>query len=164
MSPNRSRADITAILNSDGELESMVPIRRSSVYHRGFGHGVGHDTRTRLPIFRPCTEKVGTQYDLGLYGLFHYRHIPMVLLGLLAGLLSHGNKRIHWRPSTFRPHEHTRCAKSWLSPDPGAPIQLLSGMHIIFSIALIPAYTLCRCNLLPRLAPSSSEPLLSAAA
>lgn len=121
-------AGLTMLRNSHGELESMVPIRRSGVHHRGFGHGVGHDPRTRLPLFRPCTKKISTQYDLGLYGLFHYRHIPMVLLGILAGLFSHGKERIHWRPSTFWSYEYTGCAESRLSPDPGAPVQLLSGM------------------------------------
>ena len=74
----------------------MVSIRRSGVHHRGFGHGAGHDTRTGLPIFGPCTKKVGTQYDMGVYGLFHRCHIPMVLLGLFASFLFFGNERIHW--------------------------------------------------------------------
>ena len=115
----------------------MVPVRRSGVHHRGFGHGVGHDTRARLLVFGPCTKKIGTQHDLGLYGLFHHRHVPMVLLGLLAGFLLHGNERIHWRPKTLWPDEYPRCAKSWLTPDPRAPIQLLSGM-VPFSV---PSYT-----------------------
>ena len=120
----------------------MVPVRRSGVHHRGLGHGVGHDTRTRLPVLGPCTKEIGAQFDLGLYGIFLHHYVPMVLLGLLAGFLRQRDQRIHWRPQTLWPHEYARCAKSWLSSDPRAPVQLLSGMASPSALRYICLYSL----------------------
>ena len=89
-------ADQRSKTNRGRKSEQMVPIRRPGLYHRGFGHGVGHDTGAWLPLLWSRTEKIGSIDDLGLYGLILHRDLPMVLLGLFSGFLSLGNKWFHW--------------------------------------------------------------------
>jgi hypothetical protein len=75
----------------------MVPIRRPSVHHRRLGHGIGHGTRYRIPLFWPCTTKVCLVDDVGLYGGRIGHNIPMVLVGILVSFLANGTEWIHRR-------------------------------------------------------------------
>lgn len=94
--------------NSRRESESMVHLRRSVLHHRGLGHGGGHDTGPGFPLLRFGPPKIGTEHDLGLYGFILRHHLPMVLLGLLAGFLRSSDQRLYWQPRTFRFDQHTR--------------------------------------------------------
>ena len=68
------------------KLKPMVPIGRSSVHHRRFGDGAGHGTRTRLPLLRPRAKKIGTEHDMGVYGIIVGDYVPVVFLGILVGV------------------------------------------------------------------------------
>ena len=81
--------------HSGGKLESMVLVWRPSLHHRGFGHGGGHDTWSRLSLLWSCAKKVRSEYDLGLHELFLHHHVSMVFLGVFVGILSPGHERIH---------------------------------------------------------------------
>jgi hypothetical protein len=83
------------ITDRSGKSEQMVPIRRSGLHHRGFSHGVGHGTGSRIPLFWSRTKKVGSIDDLGLHGFLFHHHLPMVLLGLFFGIFTIGNKWIY---------------------------------------------------------------------
>lgn len=109
---------LTVLLHSHRKPESMVPIWRPGLHHRGFGHGAGHDSWSRLPIFRACPKEVGFEHDLGLYGFILRHHLSMVLLGLLLGLFAHTDERIHRGSEALRSYEHTRCSEPGLSSDP----------------------------------------------
>lgn len=81
--------------NRGRKSEQMVPIRRSSLHHRGLGHGVGHGTGPWLSLFWTGTKKVRSVHDLGLHGFKLRHHFSMVLLGLFFGILTHGHEWIH---------------------------------------------------------------------
>lgn len=64
----------------------MVPIGRSSLHHRRLGDGAGHGARTRLPLLRPRTKKIGAEHDMGMYGFTIGDYVPVVFLGILVGV------------------------------------------------------------------------------
>lgn len=100
------------------KFESMVLFWGSSVYHRGLGHGSGHDTRTGLFVFGPCSEEISLKLGLCLHGLLFGHHFSMVLLGIFIGLLRPSKKRVYRRSQSFRTHQYSWCAEPWISPDP----------------------------------------------
>lgn len=59
---------LTMSFYSYRKSKSMVHLRRSGLHHHSLGYGRGHDTGSRLLVFRPCAKKVGPEHDLGLYG------------------------------------------------------------------------------------------------
>ena len=93
---------------SHHKSESMVSSWRSSLHHRGLGHGAGHDTWSWLPLLWSGTTEICPEHDMGLYGLLFHHHLSMVLLGLLSSLFQYGHQRLHRRSTTFRLDEHTR--------------------------------------------------------
>ncbi len=116
-SPNRTR-----------ELEQMVPIRRPSIYYRGIGHGAGNGARSRLPIFWPRATEICPLNDVGMYGRWIRYDIPVVLLGVLVGVLADWAERIHWRFKTFWIDEYIGKPKSWITSDSRLAICILSGL------------------------------------
>lgn len=74
----------------------MVPVRRSSVYHRSLGYGPGYGTGTGFLVFRPSTTEICAVDDMGVYGFDVGYYLPVVFLGLLSGILSHWFQRLHW--------------------------------------------------------------------
>lgn len=111
-----------------GKLEQMVPIGRPGLYHRGIGHGAGHGSGPRLPVLRTGTTQVGLEHDLGLYGFPLRRHLPMVFLGLFAGILADRDERIHWKLAQLWIDEHVGRAQSGLSISSRITLCLLPGM------------------------------------
>lgn len=107
----------------------MVHIRRPGIHHHCLCNGPGHDSRSRFPLLWSCTKKVGAEHDLGLYGLFLHHHIPMVLLGLLSGILTIRDERIHWRLAKVRTHEDSGCAFAWFPFDSRSSLCFLPGMY-----------------------------------
>ncbi len=83
--------------HSHGESESMVPIRRSSIYHSRIMHGASHDPSPGIPILRTGPPEVRSVHDLGVYGLLLSHCLPMVPLGLFAGVQQQQHERLHWR-------------------------------------------------------------------
>ena len=81
----------------------MVRPRRPGIYHRLLVHGPAHDPRPGLPLLGPGSPEVRPVHDLGLHGLLLHHRLPMVLLGLLAGLQLHRDKWLHRQPRRLRP-------------------------------------------------------------
>lgn len=105
----RTQTDLF-VNNRRREFEPMVQSGRPGLHHRGFGHGVGHGTGSRIPLLGSCAKKVGTLTDLGLHGILLSHHIPMVLLGLFSGLQPVCYQRLHWRSQEVWSHEDSRCS------------------------------------------------------
>ena len=108
----------------------MVPSRRPGVHHRGLGHGAGHDTGSRLPLFRSCTKKIGTEHDMGVHGFVLGHNVSMVPLGILAWVQQLRNKWIHWRFEEVWLDEYTGSTSAGDSTHPGPAICILSGMGV----------------------------------
>lgn len=64
----------------------MVPIGRSSIYHRGFGHGVDHGPWPGLPLLRTRAKKVSIEHDMGVHGIMFGYHFPVVFMGIFLGV------------------------------------------------------------------------------
>ena len=75
----------------------MVCPGRPSVHPRRFGHGGGHDTRSRISVLGAGEEEIRSDHALGHHGLLLCHHLPVVLLGLFPGILGTRHKRIYWR-------------------------------------------------------------------
>ena len=73
----------------------MVPIRRSSVYHRLGMHGIAHGTGYRLPLFRTVTKKISPIAHMGGDDVFLRRHFPVVFLGLFACFQHNSNEWLY---------------------------------------------------------------------
>ena len=50
------------------------------------------------------------------------RHIPVVVLGLLAGLLANSEQWLHWRFAKLRASQGSGRSQSWISTGPGAAL------------------------------------------
>ena len=98
----------TDMSHSRGESQPMVHFRRSGLYHRGFGHGGGHDTGSRIPLLWSGAAKVCSDHDMGLHGLVFRHHFPMVFLGLFSGLFGTRKERLYWRSQALWFNEYTR--------------------------------------------------------
>lgn len=88
----------------------MVPIRRPGLHHRLGVHGLAHGARHRISVLWSISKKVGIVSDLGRHDVLQRHHLPVVLLGLLAGLQLDGHQRLYRRLTSLRSHEHTREA------------------------------------------------------
>lgn len=84
----------------------MVSIWRPGLHHRGLGHGHGHDPRSRLSVLGIGSPKVCPEYDLGLYGFFVRRDLPMVFLGLFTCFLPDCDQRFYRQLAQLRFNEH----------------------------------------------------------
>lgn len=109
---------LTIQLISCRKLESVVLSRRPSIYHRLIMYGPVDDSWTGLPILGACAAKVCTFHDLGVYGFFLGDRVPVVLLGLLAGVQLLCHQRIHWGLETFRSIEHIGGPLTWITAHP----------------------------------------------
>lgn len=81
---------------------------------------------TSLSILRARQAKVRAHARLGGCCKQCSHHFPMVLLGLFPRTLSVSDKRLHRKPTPFRPSQSTRRAFSWFPPHPGAAVLFLS--------------------------------------
>jgi hypothetical protein len=70
-------------------------------------HGPTDDSGTGLPILGTCTTEVCTFYDMGVYGIFLDYRVPMVFLGLFAGVQLFSYEWIYWGFGTFWVDEYT---------------------------------------------------------
>lgn len=80
-------------------------------------HGLDHGPRSGIPILRSCATKVGIVHDLGMYGFILDNSVPMVFLGLFAGLQLDGYEWIYRRLRTFRSDECPGNAISRITVD-----------------------------------------------
>jgi hypothetical protein len=148
--------------HSRRKSQSMVRSRRPGVHPRRRMYGPAHDPRSRIPLLGTGAQEVGAVHDLGLHGLLLYYCLPVVFLGLLAGLQLDGDERIYWEFRRLRPEG--RAGKAF----PGLPAHLRAALLIlpgwfIFPERLSSALTRLSYNsALPQL-PSSWEQSLSEA-
>lgn len=123
--PSCSDSATTELANkpsSCGKSKPMVFPRRSSVHYCRFGHGAGHDTRSRLSVLGASKEKIRSDHALGYHGLLLCRYISVVLLGLFAGIFGTRNERIYWRSQAFWLDQHPRCPEPWVAVDSRAAL------------------------------------------
>jgi hypothetical protein len=91
-------------------------------------YGPGHDSWSGFPILWARTEKVCIVHDLGVYGLFLGHRLPMVLLGLLAGLQLLSYKWFHRKSGKFRFEGCSRNAISRIATYSRAAVLFLPGV------------------------------------
>ena len=109
-----SAMNILILSLSHNKPQSMVPVGRSSLHYRGFGHGLAHDPWAWLPILRPRAAEICPEYDLGMHGFLLGHHFPMVFLGLLSCVLEYW-VCLHWRSSPLWTPEHIGGTESRIS-------------------------------------------------
>jgi hypothetical protein len=107
----------------------MVPIWRPGVHYCGLLYGPGDDTWHRLSIFGSRTKEISTIDDLGVHGIIFHHDLPMVLLGILTGVLIDGHIGIYWESGTLWAYERARRTISWKPAYPGAVVFVLSGQE-----------------------------------
>ncbi|KAL2374691.1 hypothetical protein RJZ57_000809 [Blastomyces gilchristii] len=118
-------ANFTFTTNSDLGGDSRW---RSGVHNRRLSDGHGHDSRAGLPLLRPGAAKISAQYDLGMYGFHVCRDFPVVLLGVLVGLLPDRDEWVYWQSKQLWAHENTRGSESRLAVDTWAAVCFKSGV------------------------------------
>lgn len=84
--------------HSRREPKPMVRSRGPGLYHRLLVHGPAYDPRPGLPILGIGAQEIGSFHDLGVHGLFLHHRLPMVLLGLFAGVQPDSYKWLHRQP------------------------------------------------------------------
>jgi len=89
------------------ECQPVVRRRRPGVHHRGLRHGADHDTGSGLPVLGTGAKEIGAEHDLGVYGFLLGYHVPVVLLGLLAGFQPICYQWIYWRSEEVWADEHS---------------------------------------------------------
>ena len=80
---------------------------------------------TSVPLLRSLKTKERTVPGMGRRGQQRRRHLPMVVLGLLASLLAQRDQRVHRRPAKLRPSQGSRRSQPRLPAHPRAALQLL---------------------------------------
>jgi hypothetical protein len=78
-------------------------------------HGPADDPGTGLPILRTCKAEVCTVHDLGVYGFLLGYCIPVVFLGLLAGVQLLCYEWIYWQFGTLWFDRYFGDAFSWIT-------------------------------------------------
>jgi len=111
----------------NNQPQSMVPIWRSGIHHRGLLYGPGNDTWHRLSIFWSRTKEISTVDDMGLHGIILYHDLSMVLLGILSCIFINRHIGIYWESGTLRAYERAWRTVSWKSAHTRAVVFILSG-------------------------------------
>jgi hypothetical protein len=126
--PTKARYETYELPYRTRESKQMVPIRRPGIHHRGLGHGAHHGARPRIPLLRPRATKIRSVDDVGVYGSWICHYVPVVLVGILVGVLADWAKWIHWGSPAVWVDEHTGKPQPWFAAHPQPPVRFLSGM------------------------------------
>lgn len=104
---------------------NCLPVRRHSLDTHLHRSRPPHGPRSRLLLLRPRTPQIRTLSHLAVAHRTGRRRLPMVPLGLLAGIWKW--KFLHWKHAGYWIQECACCAISWIQQVTGDPICGLSG-------------------------------------